>query len=289
MDEEKQNTGFDLSKLTDGQYLNDMLINQVGPFLLKAGGAILLIWIGFLIIDRVQKVLRSTLKKAHVDESLRRFLLSLGANIAKFFLVTTVALPLVLGDVGALFTTVIGAATLALGFALQGSLSNFAGGVMILMFKPYKIGHYIKVGETLGTVQEIQMFSTVLKTVDNKRVIIPNGELSNGIITNYSVEGERRLEIPFGIGYSDDIDKARKIIEEVASKNPKVLTEPAHDVEVIGLGESSVDLEYQGWVKSKDYLSVKYYMLEEVKKAFDKEGVSIPFPQRDVNVYNKNL
>lgn len=267
--------------------IQSLLMGTVLPWVGKFVVALLMLWIGFKLIKKLGVFVDKMLEKSGVDISLAKFLVSLATNAAKVILVVTL-LPMLIGVKATALGSIMGAATLALGFALQGSLANFAGGVMILLFKPYQIGHYIAAGGMEGKVREIQIFNTILTTPDHKTIIIPNGELSNNTIVNYSKAGNRRLEVVFGIGYDDNIDDARRIIEEVASKNDKVLKKPEPaDVEVINLGESSVDLEFQGWVKSSDYLKVKFYMLEEVKKAFDKNNISIPFPQRDIHVYNK--
>ena len=185
------------------------------------------------------------------------------------------------------FVAVFAALTFAIGMALQGSLGHFASGVLLLTFRPYKVGDLVTIGggET-GTVQEIQIFNTVLATLDNKRIIVPNGVVTSNVITNISGQGEIGVELTFGIGYGDDIDKARKVILEVGKQCPHILNSPAQGVVVAELGDSSVNLATRPFVKSEHYWDTFFYMQENVKKAFDREGISIPFPQMDVHTSN---
>ena len=183
------------------------------------------------------------------------------------------------------FVALLGAAGLAIGLALQGSLSNFAAGFLMILFRPFKVGDYIEAAGTAGTVEEIQIFTTALRTPDNKLVIVPNAKLTADNIVNWSAKGTRRVDMVFGIGYGDDIDRARSVIREIIEADPRVLKDPAPLVALWQLGESSVDFVARPWVKSADYWSVWFDTTEKVKKAFDAEGISIPFPQRDVHVY----
>ena len=184
------------------------------------------------------------------------------------------------------FIAVVGAAGLAIGLALQGSLANFAGGVLILIFKPFRVGDTIEAEGYLGSVAEIQILYTVLNTFDNRRVVIPNGNLSNATLTNVSVYDKRRCDMTFGIGYDDDIDKAKKILQRLFEEDERSLTEPAPRICVGGLGDNSVDLMFRPWVGTDDLWPYYWDMQEKVKKAFDEEGISIPYPQRDVHLYN---
>ena len=251
----------------------------------KVLGALVVLIIGLWVIKAIIKGLKRLFEKKNVDASLRPFLASMIGVILKVLLFISV-----IGMVGIQMTSfiaILGAAGLAVGLALSGTLQNFAGGVMILLFKPFKVGDYISAQGYDGTVKEIQIFNTILVTVDNRTVIIPNGGLSTSSLTNFSTEPLRRVDFTFGIGYSDDIDKARKIILEVAGKHGKVLTDPEPFVMVSELGDSSVNFTTRLWVNAADYWSVFFYMNEEVKKAFDANDISIPFPQSDVHVYNK--
>ena len=182
------------------------------------------------------------------------------------------------------FVAVMGAAGLAVGLALQGSLSNFAGAVLILFFKPFKSGDYIEAGGKEGTVKEIGIFTTKIATVDNKIVYIPNGQLANSNITNYSEEPTRRLDIVFGVGYGDDLKKAKDILNKVIANDSRFLKDPEPVVAVLELGASSVDIAFRPWVKAEDYWAAKFDTLQLVKETFDAEGISIPFPQRDVHI-----
>ena len=181
---------------------------------------------------------------------------------------------------------VLGAAGLAIGLALQGSLSNFAAGILIVIYRPYKVGDYIEAGSYAGTVKDIQIFSTVLKTPDNKIVVVPNGSIMNGSIVNYSDQDTSRIDLIVSCGYEDDIDKVRSVLEDILKKEKRVLKDPKPQIAVTELADSSVNFIFRPWVKRTDYLPVYYSLLEEVKKRFDKEGISIPYPQSDVHIHN---
>jgi small conductance mechanosensitive channel len=183
------------------------------------------------------------------------------------------------------FIAVIGAAGLAIGLALQGSLSNFAAGFLMIIFRPFKVGDYIEGAGVAGTVEVIQIFTTQLKTPDNKTVIIPNAALTAGNITNYSAKGTRRVDLVFGIGYGDDIDHAKNVIMDVLAKEERILKDPATTIGVVELADSSVNFAVRPWVKADDYWNVYFNLTENIKKSFDSEGISIPFPQRDVHMY----
>jgi len=252
-----------------------------GPKLLLA---IVTLIIGLWIIKLFVKALGKTMDRSKTDESLQRFLLSLTRIFLKIMLVISVAS--MIGIKMTSFIAILGAAGLAVGFALQGSLANFAGGVLIILFKPYKIGDFVETAGYKGTVKEIQIFNTVIKTPDNKTIIIPNGALSNASITNYSTENTRRVDMVFGIGYSDDIKKAKEIFEELLKNDKRVLSEPAPMIVVSELGDSSVNFAVRPWCNSADYWDIYFDMHENVKFEFDKQGISIPFPQQDVHLYN---
>jgi small conductance mechanosensitive channel len=247
--------------------------------------AIVVLIVGLIVIKWITRTMVKVMKKRDMDESLIPFLKSLTNILLKVMLIISV-----MGMVGIQMTSfiaVLAAAGLAVGLALQGTLQNFAGGVMILLFKPYEVGNFIEAQGFMGTVKEIQIFTTVLTTPDNRKVIIPNSPLATGSITNFSAMPTRRIDFAFGIGYSDDIDKAKDILLKMALKDERVLKEenpPAVMVE--GLGDSSVNLKLRIWVKSENYWSLWCDTQEGVKKQFDAAGISIPFPQRDVHVYN---
>jgi len=247
--------------------------------------AVLVLVVGLIVIRWITKALVRLMKKGNVNESLIPFLKSMSNILLKVMLVISV-----MGMVGIQMTSfiaVLGAAGLAVGLALQGTLQNFAGGVMILLFKPYEVGNFIEAQGFMGTVKEIQIFTTVLTTPDNRKVIIPNSPLATGSITNFSAMPTRRIDFSFGIGYSDDIDRAKDILLKMAQKDERVLKEEnPPEVMVEALGDSSVNLKLRTWVKSEDYWSFFFDVTENVKKQYDAAGISIPFPQRDVHLYN---
>ena len=255
----------------------DLLV-QYGPKVLLA---IITLIIGLWIIKIVAKAFKKVLGKRKIDKSLESFLVSLVSIILKVLLFISVIG--MLGVETTSFVAILAAAGFAIGLALQGSLGNFAGGVLILLFKPFKVGDFIEAQGESGSVKQIQIFNTILTTGDNKRVIIPNGPLSNGNITNYSTEDTRRVDMVFGIGYDDDIKKAKTILEKMVKADSRVLKDKANLVAVGELADSSVNFKVRVWVNSSDYWSVFHDFQENVKLTFDKEGLSIPFPQMDIH------
>jgi small conductance mechanosensitive channel len=185
------------------------------------------------------------------------------------------------------FVAALGAAGFAVGLALQGSLGNFAAGILLLAFRPFRVGHFIEGAGTAGTVEEVHIFNTILRTPDNKSIVIPNSQLTSGTITNFTAKTERRVDLTFGVSYSDDIDKVKAVIREVMAEDDRILPEPAPVVGLMSLGESSVDFVVRPWVKSENYWPVLFDLNERMKKRFDAEGISIPFPQRDVHIIEK--
>ena len=255
---------------------------QYGPKLVLA---IVVLLVGLAVIGRVTKLMRAGMDRGKAEPTLARFLTSLVSVALKALLFISVAS--MVGVETTSFIAVLGAAGLAIGLALQGSLANFAGGVLVLMFKPYKVGDFIEAQGVAGTVFSIQIFHTVLKTPDNKVVVVPNGGISNGIITNYSAEPTRRVDFVFGIGYGDDIAKAKGILQRLVDEDARSLKDPAPQIVVAELGDSSVNFKVRVWVQASDDWGLFFDMTEKVKLAFDAEGVSIPFPQRDVHLYNE--
>ncbi|WP_255434147.1 mechanosensitive ion channel family protein [Carboxylicivirga sp. M1479] len=252
---------------------------------LKILVAILIVVIGLWIINKIIKGFKHLLASQQIDETLVPFLVSLSSVTLKVLLFISVIN--YLGVNMTSFIAILGAAGLAVGMALSGTLQNFAGGVILLILKPFKVGDYIEAQGQTGIVKEIQIFNTILTTLDNKIVIIPNGGLSTGAMTNYTKEPTRRVDFVFGIGYNDDIDKARDIILEVANKNELIMKDPEMFVGVLEHGDSSVNLVTRVWSKTEDYWAVYFYMMEFVKKEFDKQGITIPYPQRDVHMFNE--
>lgn len=255
----------------------------VAEYGLQVVGALVTLLIGIWIAKLLAKAVRRVLKKREVDETLTKFLVSLiKIGLITFVIISAAAQ---IGIQTASFVAIIGAAGLAIGFALQGSLSNLAAGVMLIIFKPIKIGDYIEGGGSAGSVESIGIFVTTLVTPDNKVVIVPNSTMTNGNITNYSAKDQRRVDMVFGIGYGDDIDKAKKAIEEVLDADSRILKDPAPMIVVSELGDSSVNFNVRPWVNSTDYWAVYFATTEKIKKKFDEQNISIPFPQRDVHVY----
>ncbi len=246
--------------------------------------AILTLVVGMFIINSFVRFLKKTMNKRGVDPSLVPFTSSLVGTLLKVMLLVSVAS--MVGIETTSFIAVLGAAGLAVGLALQGSLANFAGGVLILLFKPFKVGDVIETQGFTGVVQSIQIFNTIMNTFDNKKIIIPNGAVSSGPITNYSAEEFRRVDMEFGIGYDDDIKKSKDILSKLIAADNRILQEPAKPfIALKELGESSVNFTVRVWAKAEDYWGIFFDMQENVKLTFDKEGISIPFPQRDVHLH----
>lgn len=255
----------------------------VTTFGIKLIAAIAILVIGQWIAKGLSSSLRRWLAKADVDETLRKFIVRLVYVVLLVFVVLAAINQL--GIQTTSFIAVIGAAGLAIGLALQGSLSNFASGVLIIIFRPYKIGDYIEAGGTAGTVEAVQIFTTVLKSPDNKTVIIPNSQIMNGTITNYSTKAQRRVDLVAGVGYDDDLDKAKRVLTDILDNDKRVLKDPAPTIAVSELADSSVNFVVRPWVNADDYWPLYFDLNERIKKRFDEEGISIPFPQRDVHVY----
>jgi len=250
---------------------------------LKVVAAVVIFVVGRWVAKIVSNLMRKMMRKADVDQTLRRFVASL-VYIALLVFVVLAALGQ-LGIQTTSFIAVLGAAGLAIGLALQGSLANFAAGFLMIMFKPFSVGHYIEGAGVAGTVEEIHIFTTTLKTPDNKIIIIPNAKLTSDNIINWTATGTRRVDMVFGIGYGDDIDKAKGILGDLMSGDARILKDPAPFIAVSELAGSSVNITVRPWVKSEDYWGVYFDLTENVKKAFDASGVSIPFPQQDVHIY----
>lgn len=248
--------------------------------------AIVALILGFWIANMLSKTSVKMMKKQGVDESLQGFLKSFISILLKTLVIISVA-----GMVGiemTSFIAILGAAGLAVGMALSGTLQNFAGGVMILIFKPFKVGDVLEAQGYLGAVKEIQIFNTILKTPDNKTIIIPNGGLSTGSMVNYSTEETRRVDFTFGIGYDDDIDQSKAVLKKLIDADTRIFKDPAPFIAVAELADSSVNFAVRVWVKSGDYWGVFFDMNEAVKKTFDAEKISIPYPQSDVHLHKTN-
>ena len=244
--------------------------------------AVVVYLVGNFIIKRIVKLVEIALSKKKVEVTLHRFLLSILTTLLKAIQIIVFAS--MIGIETASLIAVLGAAGLAIGLALQGSLSNFAGGILILFFKPFKAGDVIDAQGYVGVVQEIQIFNTILLTLDNQRVIIPNGLLSNGCVKNLFVEPTRRVDLTFGISYGDDIKKAKEVLQSVVDADERILKTPGVDIFVSAHADSSINILVRPWTNSENYWPVYFGVMEEVKLAFDRENITIPFPQRDVHM-----
>ncbi|MCD4769687.1 MAG: mechanosensitive ion channel, partial [Bacteroidales bacterium] len=268
----------------DFEGLFQKIVDMAATYGIQLLLAILVLIVGLMVIKSITKGAVKMMTRSNMSESLIPFLKNLISISLKLLLIISV-----LGMVGiemTSFIAVLGAAGLAVGLALQGTLQNFAGGVIILLFKPYKVGDYIETQGYAGSVKEIQIFSTILNTPDNKIIIIPNSPIATGSLINYSAQPTRRVDFTFGIGYSNDIDEAKKALLTIVESHDKIFSEPAPFVRVVELADSSVNFAVRVWANSSDYWDVFLDITEQVKKEFDKRGISIPFPQQDVHVYN---
>ncbi|WP_439131982.1 mechanosensitive ion channel family protein [Polaribacter sp.] len=247
----------------------------------KVIAALLLLIVGLYLVKVIVKSSKKVMNNRGVDITLQKFLGNLISWILKILLFITVIS--LLGIQTTSFAAIIASAGLAVGLALQGSLGNFAGGVLIMIFKPFKIGDFIQAQGESGTVKEIQIFTTKLNTPDNKEVIIPNGSLSNGNIVNFSTEDTRRLDITFGVGYDSNIKETKEVIFNIINAHPSILKEPAAAVNLSELADSSINFFTRVWVKKEDYWNVKFDLIEQTKEALDAAGIDIPYPHR-VNI-----
>ena len=268
--------------------LDENLWNQLTE-LLSSFGISFFIALCILITGRqaikiIIKIISSALERSNTEDTVRIFVTNLLNTL--LMIVVFIAAINQLGIQTTSIIAVLGAAGLAIGLALQGSLSNFAAGILIVIYRPYKVGDYIQADNHLGTVDDIQIFSTVLRTPDNKIVVVPNGSIMNGSIVNFSHQKERRIDIVIGCSYDDDIDKVKEVLADVLSKDERILKEPKPRIALSELADSSVNFIVRPWVKNSEYLDVLYSLLEEIKKRFDQEGISIPYPQSDVHIHN---
>lgn len=264
-----------------GALLNKLwvILADIGPNLLWA---VVTLIIGWKLIAYAVVLTEKAFDRVDFDESLESFFTSVVSIGLKVVLLVTVA-----GMLGLETTTLItmlGAMAFAVGMALQGSLANLAGGVLILVFKPFKVGDFIEAQGYSGKVKAIQIFQTILLTPDNKQVTIPNGDLSNGAVINYTATGQRRLDMVFGIGYGDDLAKAKSLLNKIVLEDKRVLKNKDIQIALGNLGDSAVEIYVRVWVRSADYFALKFDLNERVKEIFDKEGVNFPYPQMDVHL-----
>lgn len=253
---------------------------EYGPKLI---GAVVVLFIGSWVVNGLTRAFNNFLIRRNTDPSLLPFLKSIFNTLLKVMLGLSVLS--MLGIEMTSFVAILGAAGLAVGLALSGTLQNFAGGVMILIFKPFKAGDFIDAQGFMGTVREIQIFNTILKTPDNKTIIIPNGGLATSSMTNFSAEPQRRVDWTFGIAYGDDADKAKSVMKRLCDEDSRILKEPEVFIALSALGDSSVNFVVRAWINSADYWDVFFDMNEKVYKTFAQEGLNIPFPQMDVHLH----
>jgi small conductance mechanosensitive channel len=265
-----------IQELLDGSW--DLIVTYGGSVVL----AVIVLVIGLAIIKKLTKVFRKTLAKRDVDESLVPFLSSLVNALMKIMLIISIAS--MIGIEMTSFVAILAAGGLAVGLALQGSLSNFAGGVLIIILKPFKVGDVIDGAGVSGSVREIQIFYTYLTTATGQEIMVPNGSLSNNSITNFSYNPTRRIDTTFGIGYSDDLSKAKAILHEIAAAEKRFLDDKGITIFVEALADSSVNIRLRGWSKNEDYWGILGDLNETVKKAFDAAEIGIPYPQMDLHL-----
>jgi small conductance mechanosensitive channel len=252
---------------------------------LKVVTALAIYFVGKFFVRMVVRALATVMQKQEVDKTLETFI----CNLVR----TVLMIVIIIAAIGAIgiqttsFIAIFGAAGLAVGLALQGSLSNFASGVLIVLFRPYRVGDWIDAAGISGGVEQVQILTTILKTGDNKQIIVPNSQIMNSIITNYSANDTRRVDMVVGVSYSDDIDKVRKTLEELIAAEERILPDPAPTIAVSALADSSVNFVVRPWVKTSDYWGVMFDLTEAIKKRFDKDGISFPFPQQDVHLYKE--
>jgi small conductance mechanosensitive channel len=252
-------------------------------FGIKLIAAIVIFYVGRLVAKLVTNAVRKLMLSQEVDKILEAFVTNLVYTLLMVFVI--IAAINQLGVQTTSLIAIMGAAGLAIGLALQGSLANFAAGVLIVMFRPYKVGDFVEAAGIAGSVVQVQILTTILKTGDNKQIIVPNGQIMSSIITNYSANDTRRIDLTIGIGYDDDIDKARDTIQALVDADDRILDDPACLIAVSELADSSVNFVVRPWVKSADYWAVNFDLTEAIKKRFDAEGISFPYPQQDVHIH----
>ncbi|MCB1851229.1 MAG: mechanosensitive ion channel [Gammaproteobacteria bacterium] len=259
-----------------------LLSTYVIPWAINITLALAIFYFGRLLISLVVKLLRTLLVRSRMDDILTNFIVSIVRSLL-LLLVIVAALDRLGVDTTSLIA-LLGAAGLAVGLALQGSLQNFAAGVMMIIFRPFKAGDFIEAAGNSGVVEAINIFSTTMRTGDNRVIIVPNGSIYSGSIVNYSARATRRIDMVFSIGYGDDIRKARNIIQAVMDEDVRILKDPAYTVAVSELAAHSVNFVVRPWVESANYWAVKFDLTEKIKLAFDENDISIPFPQMDVHL-----
>jgi len=255
-------------------------------FGLKLLVAIVIFYVGRLVARVLTNALHKLMQKQEVDQILESFVCNLVYWVVMLFVIIAA-----INHIGIETTSLIavmGAAGLAVGLALQGSLSNFASGVLIVIFRPYRVGDFVEAAGISGSILEVQILTTVMKTGDNKQIIVPNSQIMGSIITNYSAHDTRRVDMTIGVSYEDDIDKVRQTIQDLIDADDRILKDPESLIAVSALADSSVNFTVRSWVKSGDYWGVMFGLTEAIKKRFDQDGISFPFPQQDVHLYKQS-
>ena len=275
--EENTAAGFDIASLTETAKTAGV------DFAINLGIAIVIFVVGRIVAKLITAGVKKAMKAQDVDQILISFIGNLVYMILMVFIV--IAAITQIGIETTSMVAIFGAAGLAIGLALQGSLSNFAAGVLIVLFRPYKIGDFIEAAGISGIVEEVQILTTVMRTGDNKRIIVPNGQVMSSIITNYSTNDTRRVDMVVGVSYEDDIDKVRETIQQLVDADQRILKDPECVIAVAELADSSVNFNVRPWVKTGDYWGVMFDLTEAIKKRFDEVGISFPFPQQDVHMY----
>ena len=245
--------------------------------------AIAIFYVGKIVVSLFVRGLRKVMQTREIDKTLETFV----CNLVRMALMVVVIIAAIsqVGIETTSFIAIFGAAGLAVGLALQGSLSNFASGVLIVLFRPYRVGDFVEAAGIAGSVEQVQILTTILKTPDNKMIIVPNSQIMDSVITNYSANDTRRVDMVVGVSYSDDLDKVHGTIKELVAADERILDEPECTIAVSELADSSVNFIVRPWVKTADYWTVCFDLTEAIKKRFDKEGISFPFPQQDVHLY----
>lgn len=251
----------------------------------KLIAAILIFIIGKWLAHKISSLITKLLKKNNIDATLVNFLESI--TYYTFLIVVIIATAGQLGINTTSFITIVGAAGLAIGLALKDSLSNFASGVMLIMFRPFKVGNFVNAGGVSGTVVSIALFNTILKTPDNQKIIVPNSKITNNVITNVTANDTRRVDLVIGISYDDDIKKAKEVLNRIIQEEDRILDTPKAKIAVSELADSSVNFIVRPWVKTSEYWDVYFDLTEKIKITFDEEGIHIPYPQQDVHLYKK--
>jgi small conductance mechanosensitive channel len=267
----------------DSEQMSQMMDTYVIPWGINIVMAILIYIVGKIVVGIIVNLFGKVMKRSKYDDMLVNFIKAILNAILMLFVI--IASLNELGVDTTSLVAILGAAGLAIGLSLQGSLQNFAAGVMLLVFRPFKAGDFVEAGGAAGVVKSISIFTTIMTSGDNKEIIVPNGQIYSGTITNYSAKETRRVDMIVGIGYDADLKRAKEVLKELTAADPRILQDPAPTIAVAELADSSVNFVVRPWVKSADFWGVKFDFTEAVKLRFDQEGISIPFPQMDVHLH----